>query len=221
MNIHEQFPNKSIECFVEMDEAFSKEMIYKLTDVFHFFKANAVDNESLIRKLHLGYTAMREEAFDFVAEEFPWLEEFRDEFGLSKRLNFLETHGIDKPEFKIHIDGKPGAPYVMFNTPILNCNTDTTTFWVQPKTDFDPVMACENGDSADTKRGATPHLPEDIEYDLIDKTSFTNKCALFRSDIYHGVINSSNKDEYRIMCHWWFPNNFEWREAKLMFGDYV
>ena len=205
--------SKSIECFKEMNETFSRIIIEKLTDVFLFYKENAIDKNSLIRKLHLGYTAMRPEAFDFVAEEFPWLEEFRKEYNLTKKLNFLETHGIDKPEFKAHIDGSPGKPHVMFNTPILNCTDETVTYWVKPNGDFNPILQCENSTNSDTKHGATPHLPEDTPVDLIQKYSFTNRCVLFRSDIYHGVLNMSNKDEYRIMSHWWFPDFYSWESA--------
>ena len=221
MNILNETPTKHKECFLELEETFSKEIIHKLGLVFNFYKQNAVDNQSLIRKLHLGYTAMRPEAFDIVAEEFPWVEQFREEYGLSKKLNFLETHGLDKPEFKLHIDGEPGKPHVMFNAPIMNCDENTVTYWVDPLESFTPVLACENGNSSEKQNGATPHLPENANYNLIDKTSFTNRCALFRSDIYHGVLNNSKKDEYRIMAHWWFPDFFTWKQSKFMFIEHV
>lgn len=206
------------ECFIELDVDFSAEYIPKFKEVYYFFKSQAVDKDSLIRKLHLGYTAMRPEAFDFVANTFPWLEEFRVKYGLDKKLNFLETHGIEKPEFQIHIDGKPGEPEVMFNVPVLNCTTETTTYWVEPIDSFDPIMSCENGSKSETKYGATPHLPKDTKYDIITKHSFTNKIALFRSDIYHGVLNNSGRDEYRIMMHWWFPKGVTWSDAKQRFS---
>ena len=205
------------ECFFELSEDFSQEWLPKFTAVFEFYKRHAVDKDSLLRKLHLGYTAMRSEAFDFVAAEFPWLEDFRVRHNLDKKLNFLETHGIDKPEFKIHIDGRPGDPEVMFNVPILNCTAETVTYWVQPVDDFNPVLSCENGTNNNSKHGATPHLPANVRYDIIAQHSFTNKAALFRSDIYHGVINNSNRDEYRIMMHWWFPKGTSWSMAKTYF----
>lgn len=204
---------RSVECFKEINETFSEVVITKLTEVFYFYKDHAVDRDSLIRKLHLGYTAMRPEAFDFVAEEFPWIEEFRKEYNLAKKLNFLETDGFDKAEFKAHIDGSPGKPHVMFNTPIINCDINTITYWVEPLEEFDPVLQCENRTNYDKKNGATPHLPENIKINLIHKHSFTNKCSLFRSDIYHGVLNMTNKKEHRIMSHWWFPDYFTWNEA--------
>jgi len=211
-------------CFLELNETFSQEYITKFKEVFYFFKKNAIDKDSLIRKLHLGYTAMRPEAFDFVSAEFPWLEEFRLKHNLTKKLNFLETHGLDKTEFKIHIDGKLGDPEVMFNVPILNCTTETKTFWVRPLEEFTSELKCENGTNSDTKRGSTPHLPEDIKYEIISEHSFTNKCSLFRSDIFHGVINNSLRDEYRIMMHWWFPKEVTWNDSldkfKYATGDY-
>ena len=207
----------SIVTYIELDKEFSDFYIPKFKEVFYFFKKNAIDKESLIRKLHLGYTAMRPEAFDFVTSHFPWLEEFRLKYNLEKKLNFLETHGIEKSEFKLHIDGEKGNPEVMLNVPILNCTTETLTYWVQPKIEFNPELKCENGTNSDTKSGATPHLPENIEYDVISQHSFTNRISLFRSDIYHGVINKTNRDEYRIMMHWWFPKGFTWNQSLDIF----
>ena len=203
----------SVECFKELTEEFSKNLINNLTEGFMFYKQYAVDKDSLIRKLHLGYTAMRPDAFDFVAEEFPWLEEFRKQYNLTKKLNFLETDGLDKKEFKVHIDGEPEKPSVMLNSPILNCTKDTVTYWVEPQEKFDPILQCENGTNNQKSHGATPHLPDNVPVNLIQKHSFTNKCALFRSDIYHGVINNSNKKEQRIMSHWWFPDYYKWEHA--------
>lgn len=214
------YNNKPV-CFVELSQNFSKLHIDAFTEVFYFFKKHAIDKDSLIRKLHLGYTAMRPEAFDFVVDNFPWIEEFRLRMGLSKRLNFLETHGLDKPEFKIHIDGKPGQPHVMFNVPILNCTTETITYWVEPLDSFDPILACENSTSDDTSRGATPHMPESTKFEVLTSHSFTSRAALFRSDIYHGVKNTSNRNEYRIMMHWWFPDYVTWDSAVNMFKDHL
>lgn len=206
------------DCMKELSADFSNEMIPKFREVYHFFKKHAVDKDSLIRKLHLGYTAMRPEAFDFAAEEFPWLEDFRVWYGLSKRLNFLETHGIEKPEFKLHIDGKPGCPHVMLNVPILNCTTETTTYWVEPRHEYETHLSCEDGTNSEKKSGATPHLPEGAEYDVICEYSFTDRIALFRSDIFHGVKNNTQRDEYRILMHWWFPDHFPMEKAVVNFA---
>lgn len=199
--------------YKEFNDDFNNQYIPLFREVFYFFKTNAIDENSLIRKLHLGYTAMREEAFDFAAAEFPWLETFRLNYNLSKRLNFLETHGLEKPKFEIHIDGKEYNE-VMLNVPILNCTEETTTFWVQPKQSFDPVLLCQNKTNTNTKSGATPHLPDDIDYDVVEKYAFTDKCALFRSNAYHGVNNTTNRDEYRIMMHWWFKDYTTFEEAE-------
>ena len=161
---------------------------------------------------------MRKEAFDFVSFEFPWLEDFRKKYNLSKRLNFLETHGLNKPTFSPHIDGKEYNE-VMFNVPILNCTTETKTYWVKPKREFNPILLCEDRKTSETKKGATPHLPEDIEFDVVCEFSFTNKCTLFRSNIYHGVINKTNKDQYRIMMHWWFPDYMKFEEAERYYDS--
>ena len=206
------------ECFFELNDELSKDLIPKFRDVFYFFKKNAVDKDSLIRKLHLGYTAMRPEAFDFVAAEFPWLEEFRLKYGLTKKLNFLETNGTEKPEFLPHIDGKLGELEVMFNAPILNCTPETVTYWVEPKVLIEPILLCENGSKTSTAYGATPHLPPDTEYSIITSHSFTDKCALFRSNVYHGVKNNSQSDDYRIMMHWWFPADVSWNNAMEKFS---
>ena len=202
----------------ELNQEFSDIYIPKFREVFYFFKKNAVDQNSLIRKLHLGYTAMREEAFDFVAQEFPWLEEFRVKYQLSKRLNFLETHGLDKKTFEPHIDGKEYNE-VMLNVPILNCTVETKTYWVKPKEKFDPILLCENKSVSDTKKGATPHLPDNIVYDIECEYTFTNRCALFRSNAYHGVINNTNRDEYRIMMHWWFKDYTKFEEAEKYYAS--
>lgn len=204
--------------YKELSEEFSNYYIPKFREIYYFFKENAVDENSLIRKLHLGYTAMREEAFDFVSKEYPWLEQFRIEYGLSKRLNFLETHGKEKKTFELHIDGKEYNE-VMFNAPILNCTNETKTYWVEPKESFDPILLCENKGNKDTKKGATPHLPENILYEVVSEYSFTNRCALFRSNKYHGVINNTNRDEYRIMMHWWFPDYTTWDTAVELIKD--
>lgn len=206
--------------YQELSQDFSEEYIPKFQEVFAFFKTHAVDENSLLRKLHLGYTAMRPEAFDFVSEEFHWLEEFRNEYGLSKRLNFLETHGKEKRTFELHIDGKEFNE-VMFNVPILHCTTETRTYWVEPLQEFDPVLLCENKSNMDTKRGATPHLPNNVHYDIVEQYSFTNRCALFRSNKYHGVANNTNRDEYRIMMHWWFPDYVSWQDAAIPFKDHL
>ena len=203
------------DCIKEFGEEFSNTYIPQFREVFYFFKRNAVDNNSLIRKLHLGYTAMRPEAFDFVSNEFPWIEEFRLKFGLEKKINFLETHGLSKPEFKLHIDGTPGAPSMMFNCPILNCTEETTTYWVEPMEDYETILLCENGTNGEKKHGATPHIPEGIKYRTIHSDTITNRCVLFRSDIFHGVKNISNRDEYRIMMHWWFPKSIQWNDHNV------
>lgn len=211
----------TVECFRELTDEFSNSYRHKFIEVYDFFKHHAINKDSLIRKLHLGYTAMRPSAFDFVADEFPWLEEFRIQHGLDKKLNFLETHGLEKPEFKIHIDGTPGNPSVMFNMPIINCTHETTTYWVEPITPFVPVMSCENGTNNNTANGATPHLPTDVMYNIISQHSFINNASLFRSDIYHGVLNKTNRDEYRIMMHWWFPPAVTWDIAIAQMQCYI
>lgn len=213
-----------MECYVEFDEEFSKEMIAKFTDVFEFFKNNAVDENSLIRRLHLGYTAMRPEAFDFVASEFPWLEEMRIKYNLSKRLNFLETIGMPgsgKQTFEPHIDGKPGDPHVMFNIPLINCTNATVTRWLMPRQDFNPVLLSNNGTKTERITGATPHLPKDIEFDIIAETSFTDRAVLFRSDIYHAVENNDMSGKPRIMMHWWFPAGVTMEQAKKNFNEFL
>lgn len=204
--------------YKEMNSEFSQKYIPLFREIFYFFKSHAKNEDSLIRKLHLGYTAMREEAFDFVAAEYPWLEDFRKDYGLSKRLNFLETHGKEKSKFELHIDGKEYNE-VMFNVPILNCTNETITYWVEPKETFDPVLLCENKSNSSTKKGATPHLPENIDYDIVAEYSFVDRCALFRSNKYHGVINKTNRDEYRIMMHWWFSDYTTFEEAEEKYAS--
>lgn len=202
-----------ISYYKELNKEFSNEYIPKFKEVYHFFKLNAVDENSLIRKLHLGYTAMRDEAFDFVVSEFGWLEEFRLKYNLSKRLNFLETHGLEKPVFEPHIDGKEYNE-VMFNVPILNCTNETTTVWVEPEESFDPILLCQNKSETDTKKGATPHLPDGIKYKVACEYNFTNRAVLFRSNKYHKVINTTGRDEYRIVMHWWFKNHTTFKQAE-------
>lgn len=204
----------SLECFHEFNDDFSRNWVPKFREVFHFVEEHAGHDYSMIRKLHLGYTAMREPAFDFIACEFPWLEDFRREFGLVKRLNFLETDGFEKREFKPHIDGSNGNPTVMFNVPIQNCTLETKTYWVQPLVEVEPVLLCENGTNGERLKGATPHLPPDAAFKVICEHSFTTRCALFRSDIFHGVINDSRNKQSRIMMHWWYPPNTNWGKAK-------
>lgn len=203
------------DCLVEFSKQFSEKYIFKFREVYYFFKKHAIDENSLIRKLHLGYTAMRPEAFDFVAKEFPWIEEFRVNFGLEKKLNFLESNGIEKPEFKLHIDGKVGDPSVMFNCPILNCTNETVTYWIEPLEDYDTILLCENGTKTEKKYGATPHLSENTKYRIIHSQSIIDRCVLFRSDIFHGVKNNSNRNEDRIMMHWWFPKSIEWSHDNI------
>lgn len=204
--------------YKELNKEFSNEYIPKFKEVYHFFKLNAVDENSLIRKLHLGYTAMRDEAFDFVSNEFPWLEEFRLKYNLSKRLNFLETHGLEKPTFEPHIDGKEFNE-VMFNVPILNCTDETTTTWVEPIEKFEPVLLCENKTESSTIKGATPHIPDGVKYIDICSTQITNRAVLFRSNKFHKVINTTGRDEYRIMMHWWFPDYTTFDEAEKYYAS--
>jgi len=202
-----------VKYYQELSKEFSEEYIPRFQEVYYFFKKHAVDESSLIRKLHLGYTSMRPAAFDFVASEFPWLEEFRLKHNLSKRLNFLETHGIEKPIFEPHIDGKEFNE-VMFNVPILNCTNETTTTWVEPIGDFEAILLCENKSETSTKKGATPHLPPDTEYKEVCSLQITDRALLFRSNKFHKVINNTNRDEYRIMMHWWFNDHTTFDEAE-------
>lgn len=202
-----------VKYYLELNKEFSEEYIPKFREVYYFFKENAIDENSLIRKLHLGYTAMNEEAFDFAVTKFPWLEDFRVKYNLSKRLNFLETHGLEKPTFEPHIDGKLYNE-VMLNVPTLNCTNETTTIWVEPNEDFEPVLLCENKTESSTKRGATPHIPDGIEYAEVCSTKIIDRAVLFRSNKYHKVINTTQRDEYRIMMHWWFPDYTTFDEAE-------
>lgn len=202
-----------VKYYREFNKDFSEEYIPKFREVYYFFKENAVDENSLIRKLHLGYTAMREEAFDFASLKFPWLEDFRVKYNLSKRLNFLETHGLEKPIFEPHIDGQEFNE-VMFNVPILNCTNETTTTWVEPIEEFVPVLLCENKTESSTKKGATPHLPDGVKYVEACSINITDRIVLFRSNKFHKVINSTNRDEYRIMMHWWFNDHFTFNMAE-------
>lgn len=205
----------SNDCLAEFSKEFSEIYIPKFREVFYFFKENAVDENSLIRKLHLGYTAMRPEAFDFVANVFPWLEDFRVKFGLEKKLNFLETNGLEKPEFKLHIDGQIGDPSVMFNCPVLNCTNETVTYWIEPQEEYDTILLCENGTKTEKKYGATPHISENTKYRIVHTYSITDRCVLFRSDVFHGVKNKSNRNEDRIMMHWWFPKTVNWSSDNI------
>lgn len=207
-----------MKCYRELSKEFSDEYIPKFKEVYYFFKQNAVDENSLIRKLHLGYTAMREEAFDFASYEFPWLEEFRVKYNLSKRLNFLETHGLDKPVFEPHIDGKEFNE-VMFNVPVLNCTNETVTTWVEALEDFDPVLLCENKMETRSIKGATPHIPDGVKYREVCSHRIVDRALLFRSNIFHKVSNNSARDEYRIMMHWWFPDYTTFEQAETYYAS--
>jgi hypothetical protein len=207
------------DCVREFSSAFSQNLIPAFQTVFEFFKEHAIDQNSLIRKLHLGYTAMRPEAFDFVCFNFPWIRIFQNEMGLTNKINFLETHPKLKPSFQPHIDGKNGNPHVMLNCPIQRCNQYSTTSWVLASEKFDPILQAENGDTQETSRGATPHIPSGIKYNIIANHCFTDKISLFRSDIYHMVHNKDDSDESRIMMHWWFPPEVTWENAVARFSD--
>lgn len=207
--------------FNELSIEFSNQYQNKFKDVFYFYKKHATDENSLIRKLHLGYTAMRPKAFDFVADKFPWLEEFRKKYQLTKKLNFLETNGIHKNKFEPHIDGLLNDPRVMFNFPILNCTTETVTSWVEPLESVTPIYAAENYSTNKRIAGATPHLPKNTKYKVLKSHSFTDRASLFRSNVYHMVENNSNRDEYRIMMHWWFPPNIDWEQANDIFKNCI
>jgi hypothetical protein len=195
------------DCIRPFNKQFSEEVIPQLTELFSFFRKHATSPTSILKKLHLGYTCMNDDAYDFVASCNPWVERFRQELGLSKRLNFLETNGIHKPKFMPHIDGRDGNPQVMLNIPIQNCDENTTTTWWQPLEAFEPFLAAENYSTGDTKRGATPHLPEYVPRRKIAEYTFTDRAALFRSDVYHSVDNHTDNDTDRIMFHWWFPED--------------
>lgn len=204
--------------YKELSEDFSQYYIPKFQEVFYFFKENAVNENSLIKKLHLGYTAMKPEAFDFVSSRFSWLENFRLKYGLSKRLNFLETHGLNKKTFEPHIDGKEFNE-VMLNFPIFNCTVETITTWVEPIEDFEPILLCENKTNTSTKKGATPHIPDGVKYIETCSYNFTNRAVLFRSNKFHKVTNNTNRDEYRIVMHWWFPDYTKFEEAEKYYDS--
>lgn len=201
------------DCFRELSLEKSQKYIHMFRSVFSFVSAHAGQDYSQIRRLHLGYTAMREPAFDFISAEFPWLEDFRRSMSLEKKINFLETNGVEKKEFLPHVDGKNNAPIAMFNVPILNCTSETKTYWVEPIADFKPVLLCENGTKGDTKLGATPHLPSDVPFRVVAEHSFTDRCVLFRSNVFHGVKNNSMSSSPRIMMHWWFSDGIDWKKA--------
>lgn len=202
-------------CYKELDERYSY-LLPNLTDIFDSIVHKSKQHPELFPHLHLGYSVMSDDSFEILEREFPWLHTFRMEFSLRKRINFLETNR-EKPIFLPHIDGRLGSPQVMLNTPIKNCTHETTTFWVQPTVDFEPVPLAENGTTSLKTKGATPHLPPDTAYYVFNFHSFQKCPSLFRSDVYHGVHNNSSSSESRIMCHWWFNTGVSWDDAVNLF----
>lgn len=196
-----------------LNEEFSKNYITRFRELYDEMEKSGIRKEA-----HLKWVLRVEHFEEYYLEKFPWIADlplfdYKAETLVFFRMNPTWPNGN---MFHVHID--PLNANANINIPVYNCTNEAVTSWVKPTGDLKHQTEERAGDKI--IKGETPVDFLKSEYEIIESVHITDRCCLFKGDVYHKVDLHSTEDKTRVMCKIW-SRDIGWENLQQKFKDYI
>ena len=131
---------------------------------------------------------------------------------------FFRFNGSDPETDKFEVHKDPDNACANVNVPVYNCTHETRTIWVEPIEEEIESWEYRAGSKLDPNKEETFSNHLRSEYREIETQYITDRCCLFKGDVWHKVIVDHKRDEWRIMAKFWSMGN-NWEELQKTFSN--
>ena len=177
-----------------------------------------VEKTKIAKELHMKYIITPEQLKEYYIDKFPWLLEMPMYDPTKESVVFFRFNGSDKELNKFEVHKDPTEAYANVNVPVYNCTHETRTIWVEPIEEEIESWEYRAGSKLDPNKEETFSNHLRSEYREIETQYITDRCCLFKGDVWHKVIVDHKRDEWRIMAKFWSMGN-NWEELQKTFSD--
>lgn len=177
-----------------------------------------VEKTKIAKELHMKYIITPEQLKEYYIDKFPWLLEMPMYDPTKESVVFFRFNGSDKELNKFEVHKDPTEAYANVNVPVYNCTHETRTIWVEPIEEEIESWEYRAGSKLDPNKEETFSNHLRSEYKEIETQYITDRCCLFKGDVWHKVIVDHKRDEWRIMAKFWSMGN-NWEELQKTFSN--
>ena len=177
-----------------------------------------VEKTKIAKELHMKYIITPEQLKEYYIDKFPWLLEMPMYDPTKESVVFFRFNGSDKELNKFEVHKDPTEAYANVNVPVYNCTHETRTIWVEPIEEEIESWEYRAGSKLDPNKEETFSNHLRSEYREIETQYITDRCCLFKGDVWHKVIVDHKRDEWRIMAKFWSMGN-NWEELQKTFSN--
>ena len=177
-----------------------------------------VEKTKIAKELHMKYIITPEQLKEYYIDKFPWLLEMPMYDPTKESVVFFRFNGSDKELNKFEVHKDPTEAYANVNVPVYNCTHETRTIWVEPIEEEIESWEYRAGSKLDPNKQETFSNHLRSEYREIETQYITDRCCLFKGDVWHKVIVDHKRDEWRIMAKFWSMGN-NWEELQKTFSN--
>jgi len=199
MGIHYKFLNKD----------FSDNYISKFRLLY-----DEMESSGFRKEAHLKWILRPEHLQEYYVDKFDWIKElpyfdYTKETLVFFRMNPSWENGN---MFHPHID--PLNANANINIPVYNCTEETVTSWLEPVGDIVNQVEERAGDKIIEGETAVDFLKS--QYKVIEQVRITERCCLFKGDVWHKVDYYGTEDKTRVMCKIW-SQGLNWEKLQKDF----
>lgn len=199
--------------FKFLNKEFSDEYINLFRQLY-----DEIEDCKIVKEQHLKYILRPEHLQEHYIHKFPWIKtlpqfDYTQETLVFFRMNPTWPNGN---MFHIHID--PLNANANINIPVYNCTNEATTSWVEPIGEVVNEVEERAGDKIVSGETEVDFLKS--SYRVIESVSITDRCCLFKGDVYHKVDLYSKEDKTRVMCKIW-SRDLGWDNLQERWKDYI
>ena len=177
-----------------------------------------VERTGICQELHMKYIVRASHMQEYYIDKFPWLLEMPMYDPTNESVVFFRFNGSDPETDKFEVHKDPDNACANVNVPVYNCTHETRTIWVEPIEEEIESWEYRAGSKLDPNKEETFSNHLRSEYREIETQYITDRCCLFKGDVWHKVIVDHKRDEWRIMAKFWSMGN-NWEELQKTFSN--
>ena len=177
-----------------------------------------VERTGICQELHMKYIVRASHMQEYYIDKFPWLLEMPMYDPTNESVVFFRFNGSDPETDKFEVHKDPDNACANVNVPVYNCTPETRTIWVEPIEEEIESWEYRAGSKLDPNKEETFSNHLRSEYREIETQYITDRCCLFKGDVWHKVIVDHKRDEWRIMAKFWSMGN-NWEELQKTFSN--
>ena len=177
-----------------------------------------VERTGICQELHMKYIVRASHMQEYYIDKFPWLLEMPMYDPTNESVVFFRFNGSDPETDKFEVHKDPDNACANVNVPVYNCTHETRTIWVEPIEEEIESWEYRAGSKLDPDKQETFSNHLRSEYREIETQYITDRCCLFKGDVWHKVIVDHKRDEWRIMAKFWSMGN-NWQELQKTFSN--